>query len=182
MPRLRRARYRHLLYDNWYALCMTEQPMPTDIYAEAFFTADHAANENGKLYVNGGFWNRLNFPMYPAVHSFAVCAVIHIPWRAHHQSHTFAISFEDADGQTTPNRFEGEFQTGTSPDMRPGDFTNAPFAVQVGNFVFQRPGNYAAVLQVDGTEIKRWRIRALQVAGIPMMPPPQAGDTPGPDA
>ena len=49
---------------------MTEQPIATDIYAEAFFTADHGAVENGKLYVNGGFWNRLGFPSYPAVTPF----------------------------------------------------------------------------------------------------------------
>ena len=162
-------------------MCMTEQPIPTDIYAQAFFTADHAAAENGKLYVNGGFWNRLNFPSYPAVHTFSVCAVIHIPWRAHHQMHTFAIAFEDADGQTTPNRLEGQFQTGTSPDMRPGDSTEFQIATQVGNFVFQRAGDYAAVLEVDGTEIKRWRFRAVQVVGVPMMPPPQAGGTSGAD-
>ena len=89
---------------------MTEQPIATDIYAEAFFTADHGAVENGKLYVNGGFWNRLGFPSYPAVYSFSICAVIHIPWRAHHQSHSFAISFEDADGRTTPNRLKESSQ------------------------------------------------------------------------
>jgi hypothetical protein len=163
---------------------MTEQPIPTDIYAEAFFPADHAAVENGKLYVNGGFWNRLNFPTYPAVLTFSIVAVIHIPWRAHHQNHTFSISFQDADGQTTPNRLEGKFSTGTSPDMRPGDSTDFKFAVQVSNFVFQRAGDFAAVLQVDGTEIKRWRFRAVQVVGAsPTMPPPQAGgSTPEADA
>lgn len=161
---------------------MTEQPIATDIYAEAFFTADHGAVENGKLYVNGGFWNRLGFPSYPAVYSFSICAVIHIPWRAHHQSHSFAISFEDADGRTTPNRLEGEFSTGTLPDMRPGDSTEFPIAAQVGNFVFERAGDYAAVLQVDRTEIKRWRFRAAQVVGFQMMPPSQPGSTPGPEA
>ncbi|OBI31100.1 hypothetical protein A5711_21635 [Mycobacterium sp. E2238] len=153
--------------------------MPTDIYAEAFFTADHAAVENGKVYLNGGFWNRLAFPSYPAVHSFSICAVIHIPWRAHHQTHTVAITFEDADGQTTPNRFEGEFRTGTSPDMRTGDFTDIQIAPQVTNFLFQRAGDYAAVLSVDGTEIKRWRFRAVQVIGLPTPPPGNPPAEPG---
>lgn len=157
---------------------MTEQPLPTDIHAEAFFTADHAVVESGKLYVNGGFWSRLNFPSFPVVHNFSLAVVLHIPWRAHHQRHSFAVSFEDADGQTTTNRLEGQFQTGTLPDMRPGDFTEVPMAVQVGNFVIQRPGDYSAVLQVDGTEIRRWRFRAVQVVGIQASPPPQAGSGP----
>lgn len=160
---------------------MTDQPIPTDLHADAFFTADHAAVENGKLYVNGGFWNRLGLPSFPAVHTFSVGVVLHIPWRAHHQHHSFAISFEDADGQTTTNRLEGTFQSGTAPDMRPGDFTEFPLAANVGNFVFQRPGDYAAVLHLDGTEISRWRFRATQVVGVQMIPPPQAaGPEPSP--
>lgn len=161
---------------------MTEQAIPTDLHAEAFFTADHAEVQGGKLYVNGGFWTRLNFPTFPVVHNFTICAVLHIPWRAHHQNHSFAILFEDADA-TTLTSVEGDFQSGTSPDMRAGDFTSLPMAVQVGNFVFQRPGDYAAVLRVDGTEISRWRFRAVQVVGVQMIPPRPAGDpSPGADA
>ncbi|MCV7313734.1 DUF6941 family protein [Mycobacterium paraffinicum] len=161
---------------------MTDQPMPTDIHAEAFFTADHAVVENGKLYVNGGFWTRMSFPSFPVVHSFSVGLVLHIPWRAHHQSHSIGVFFEDADGNINA-RLEGQFETGTSPDMRAGDFTAAPVAMQVGNFVFQRPGDYAAVLHVDGTEIDRWRFRAVQVVGIPThptSPPPPAAPPPTP--
>jgi hypothetical protein len=145
---------------------MTERPIPTDLRVDAFFTADHAEVQGGKLYINGGFWTRLRFPTFPVVHSFSICVVLHIPWRAHHQNHSFAITIEDADGQTITNA-GGDFQAGPSPDMRPGDFTSFPLSVQVGNFVFQRPGDYAAVLQVDGTEISRWRFRAVQVVGVP---------------
>jgi hypothetical protein len=156
---------------------MTEQPIPTDLYAEAFFTADHAAVESGKLYVNGGFWSRLNFPSFPAVHNFAVCVVLHIPWRAHHQRHTFAISFEDADGQTSPNRLEGQFQSGTAPDMRTGDYSLVPVAVAVNGFVLQRAGDYSAVLELDGLEVSRWRFRAVQVVTAASAFPP-AGSGP----
>ncbi|MGO9078768.1 MAG: DUF6941 family protein [Streptosporangiaceae bacterium] len=156
---------------------MTEQPVAADLHAEAFFTADHAVVESGKLYVNGGFWSRLNFPSFPMVHNFAVCVVLHVPWRAHHQRHTFAISFEDADGQTSPNRLEGQFQTGTAPDMRTGDYSLVPIAVMVNGFVLQRSGDYSAVLEIDGTEVSRWRFRAVQVVPTASAPPP-AGSGP----
>jgi hypothetical protein len=149
--------------------------MPTDLYAEAFFTADHAEAVGGKLYVNGGFWTRLNFPSFPTVLTFSICAVLHIPWRAHHQKHTFAIFFEDADGQSAATRLEGDFQTAALPDMRAGDFSELPIAATVGNYVFQRPGDYAAVLHIDGTEIARWRVRAVQVVGVQMNPPQPGG-------
>lgn len=167
-----------LLYDSGYTVCMTAQAMPVDLHAEAFFTADHAVVENGKLYMNGGFWTRLNFPSFPAIHNFALGIVLHVPWRAHRQRHTFSVLFEDADGQITSNRLEGQFQVEPAPDLRTGDFTVLPIAVGVNGFVLQRAGDYAAVLQVDGTEITRWRFRAVQVFGMPGQTPGPAGSGP----
>jgi hypothetical protein len=163
---------------------MTEQALPTDLYAEAFFTADHAAVENGKLYVNGGAWNRIGYPSFPAVQTFAVAAILHIPWRAHGQNHSFVIWFEDADGQNVGGRIEGSFQAAVPPGALSGDYTIAPAAININGFVFERPGDYAAVLSLDGTEISRWRFRVAQTFGIPGAPtPPIAGGVaphPGP--
>jgi hypothetical protein len=148
--------------------CMTEHPIPADVHAEALFIADHAAVHGGKVYVHGGFWTRLNFASFPASHSFSVCVVLHIPWREHPQNYSFAISFEDAAGQPTPYRFEGRYDAGAL----------APIALQVANFVFQRPGDYAVVLQVDGKEIRRSRLSAVDGAGVQQATSPrQVADT-----
>src|SRR6266568_136775 len=116
---------------------MTEQPMPEDIQACAFFLADHAVVENGKLYVNGGFWN---------------------------QVYAFAVTFEDADGRPLTARFEGQFRVGTAPNMRVGDFTVMPVAALVTNFILDRPGDYSALLEVNGAELARWRFRAIETS------------------
>jgi hypothetical protein len=164
--------------DSCHDACMTEQPIPADVHADAFFTADHAAVHGGKLYVHGGFWSRLNFASFPASHSFSVCVVLHIPCREEPQDYSFAISFEDAAGQPTPYRFEGRYQAGALAATRPADFTEVPIALQVANFVFQRPGDYAAVLQVDGKEIGRSRLSAVDGAGVQQAPTPrQVADT-----
>ncbi|MHB1592748.1 MAG: DUF6941 family protein [Streptosporangiaceae bacterium] len=157
-----------------------DQPMPEEIQASAFFLADHAAVENGKLYVNGGFWNQVGSPSYPAVRSFGVAAVLHIPWRQHHLDHSFAVTFEDADGQMLPARFEGQFRVGTAPDMRMGDFTVMPLAAFVTNFVLDRPGDYAARLEVDGAEVARWRFRAIETADPAADTQAGPGSWPGP--
>jgi hypothetical protein len=141
---------------------MTDQPMPEEIQACAFFLADHAAVENSKLYINGGFWNQVLSPSYPVARSFGFAAVLHIPWRQHHQGHAFAVTFVDADGGTLPARFDGQFRVGTTPSMRVGDFTIMPIAAFVTNFVLDRAGDYAALLEVDGAELARWRFRAVQ--------------------
>ncbi len=162
--------------DTEYPRCMTTLA-ETDLHAVAFFLADHAVVEGGKVYVNGGFWGRLQFPSYPTVASFAVVAVLHVPWRAYHQVHKFMIWFEDADGNRTPAQFEGEFQVGAGPDMRRGDPTTMPVAGLVQNFVIDRPGDYACVLEVDGAKIDRWPFRAVQIFMPTMMPPGPVGPT-----
>ena len=144
-------------------------PNDTDLFASAFFLADHAAVESGKLYTSGGFWNMLNFPSFPAVMTFSVAAVLNVPWRAHHQTHKFVVSFEDADGKKLAAGFQGDFQVGSAPPARVGDPTIMPIAAVMGNFVFPTSGDFSAVLEVDGTELSRWPFRASQVA-MPMMP------------
>src|ERR1700689_699154 len=146
---------------------MPGQPAPhhlmsAEIEAVAFFLADHVVVENGKLYVNGGFWNQLHSSAYPVAKAFGIAAVLHIPWHRHHEGHAFAITFTDADGGSLPARFDGQFRVGTAPNMRVGDFTIMPIAALATNFLLERPGDYAAVLSVDGNELARWRFRAGQ--------------------
>ena len=117
--------------------------MPEEIQAFAFFLADHAVVENGKLYVNGGFWNQVYSAEYPVARAFGLAAVLHIPWRKHHQGHAFTVTFEDADGRPLTARFEGQFRVGTSPNMRVGDFTVMPVAAFVTNFVLGQSETFA---------------------------------------
>jgi hypothetical protein len=155
---------------------MTEEqaPLPAEIQASAFFLADHAVVENGKLYVNGGFWNQVYSATYPVTRMLSVATVLHIPWHRHHEGHVFAITFEDADGAVLGAKFEGQFRVGTSPNMRVGDFTIMPLAVVGANFVLERPGDYVALLSVDGREVARWRFRAVET-GDPAGSPAGAG-------
>jgi len=147
----------------------------TDIHAVAFFLAEHAVVESGKAYVNGGFWNRLNFPSFPAPAFFSIVAVIEVPWRAYHSKHKFAISIDDADANSLPARFEGEFQVGAAPDMKVGDPTMMPVSINVNGMPFERPGDYSFILRVDGTEIARWGVRVVQVVA-PGVPAGRSGD------
>src|SRR5215472_16139303 len=100
-----------------------EQPMPAEIQACAFFLADHAVVENGKLYVNGGFWNQVHSSAYPVARAFGVAAVLHIPWHQHHSEHGFAFTLDAADGRPLAARFYVQSRDDTAPNMRVGDFT-----------------------------------------------------------
>lgn len=132
--------------------------------AELFFVADHAAVESGKLYCSGGCWDRIGLPEFPAVHHFSVAAVLNIPWHAYNQSHSFTIWFEDADGNRHGAEVAGDFEVAAAPDMKVGDPTRLPFAGTFNNFEFPQPNDYAAVMEVDGTEVARWSFR-VSLAG-----------------
>jgi len=90
----------------------------TDFEVIAFFVADQAQAESGKVYANGGFWNRLRFPTYPAVvSSHALVAVVEVPCRACHQDHEFRMGLEDADGNALRLEVTGEFRIGAEADL-----------------------------------------------------------------
>jgi hypothetical protein len=135
----------------------------TDLYATAFFLADHAAIENGKVYVNGGFWNQMQFANFPAASNFTVVAVINVPWRANNQVHKFQVLFTDADGHPLDGEFSGEFQVTPDPAAGVGDPFLMPLAAAANNFVFQAPGHYSAKLMIDGEELSRWGFRVNQL-------------------
>lgn len=135
----------------------------TDFEVLAFFTADHAVVEAGKLYVNGGLWDKIAGASYPfAVPPLSLVAGIKVPSRAYHQDHSFEMGLEDADGQSLGFRAEGRFRVGTDPDMRTGDPTTMTFALPVYGVVLPHPGDYSFTLKVDGSPVARYSIRATE--------------------
>lgn len=144
--------------------CMTSQLRPS-FDAVAFFAADHADAVNGKVYVNGGFWNKLSYPQYPAVvATMSLVAVIRIPFREYQEDHRFLLGMVDADGNALPLKVEGQFRVGASPDLRRGDPTLMPLAIPVSGLRIEAPGDYSFTLSVDGTELARYQVRAIQIA------------------
>ena len=139
----------------------------TDLHAVAFFMADHASVESGKVYANGAFFTRLRFATFPAVSNFSVVVVIEVPWREHHAPHSFSIRFEDADARPLFGDLQGEFRVGTAPDAKVGDQTLVPMAAAVTNCKFPNPGDYVAVLRIDGAEAERLAFRVVQVPADP---------------
>ena len=141
----------------------------TDLYATAFFLADHASVENGKVYVNGGFWNAMQFGTFPAASTFSIVGVINVPWSAQNQLHKFAVTFTDADGHQLGGEFSGEFQITPNPDAGVGEPFLMPIAAVANGFVFQAPGHYSAVLQIDDEELSRWGFKVN--AAVPQAGP-----------
>jgi hypothetical protein len=163
-----------------YTVCMTDSgrlDWLVDFEALAFFTADHAAVENNKLYVNGGFWNILPRDSFPARVTGSLVAVIKVPARAYQENHRITIELADHNEESLPFRIDGEFRMGASPHLDRGDPSVISLAFPLEGLVLEQAGDYCFTLSINGDELKRYRIRALQ------SPPIQLPfDTPGSDA
>lgn len=153
---------------------MTE-PLSRDFELLAFFPADHAEAINGKIYVNGGYWDRLNFQSFPWSLNLSLVAILRVPFAKYQADHTFAIGMENSDGNRLPLDVQATFRVGANPDMKYGDPTIMPVAVPVAGLLIQRPGDYSFTFEVDAELLGHHRFRAAQIQ-VPLQfqlgPPP----------
>jgi hypothetical protein len=161
---------------------MTDFEMEDEIHCIGFFVADHAVVSEGKLYVNGGYFSQLSFPVYPAiVPAMCLAAVVRVPFRHYHVDHSLTIRLEDADGSAVGLEARGQFRVGGGPAIEYGDPGNMPVAIPVNGLQLPRPGTYVFTLAVDDRIIDRYTIRAVQVAS-PLTLFPQPPRPPGPES
>jgi hypothetical protein len=134
------------------------------IRVAAFFTADHVDAAGGKLYVNGGFFNMLRLPGYPAiVPTLGIGASLIVPWHAYQQDHHFVVTLHDEDRRELPLKIEGNFRVGADILLRHGDPSVINIGGTVTNVVFERPGHYHLLLRVDDEPLSRWDLQVIQL-------------------
>ena len=98
-----------------------------------------------------------------------------VPSRAYLEDHQISVSMIDADDNALPLRIDGNIRVGASPNLKPGDPTIVPMAFPLNGLTIEHAGDYWFVLSIDGKEIDRYRIRAVQVG---LVPPPMS-EAPG---
>ena len=107
---------------------MTDRP---DSLAIDMFLADRAEAINGKLYVMGGAWDRLQVPELPGPLPvpISVAVVITVPWSLTNKEFTFSLELVDVDNNPVALPLEeGEdaglfsipFEVGRPPGLREG--------------------------------------------------------------
>ncbi len=126
----------------------------------ALLLADSAQAVDGKLYVLGGAWNMLRFPEFPASIMVGIAVAVDVEWTETNRQHHLEIHFEDADGHPMDPRIGADFEAGRPPGAIPGSELRIVLAVN-GPLTVPRPGQYAAIASVGGTELARSRFQAL---------------------
>src|SRR3712207_5850459 len=121
-----------------YHLCMTEVNSGESLSGFevlAFFAADHAVVESGKVYVNGGFFDRFYFPVFPApLASIAVVGLVRVSAQQFQRDHRFVVELQEEGNDTPIVKIAGGFRALPAPDAGPGEPTNWPLAVPLTGF------------------------------------------------
>ncbi|HVM12241.1 MAG TPA: hypothetical protein VM638_07185 [Actinomycetota bacterium] len=110
--------------------------------------ADGAQVQNGKLYVLGGGWERLQFDSYPQTVPVGIALGVRVPWGETNQKHSFRIRGLDADGQELFGG-QGEFEMGRPAGLPLGTSQIFQVALQLPLPV-PAPGQYSVEADVDG--------------------------------
>jgi hypothetical protein len=141
---------------------VTDRP---DSLAVDMFLADRAEAINGKLYVMGGAWDRLQVPELPGPLpvSISVAVVITVPWSLTNRQFTFSLELVDVDNapvqlsdEADGGLFSIPFEVGRPPGLREGRPQKNVLCVMIGpGLQFEKPGTYSFRGLIDGEELNR---------------------------
>jgi hypothetical protein len=115
--------------------------------------ADWADSINGKLYVQGGGWDRRLLPPAGQPVSFAMAAGILVPWHLTNQQHNFSLSIKTGDGIPIGQAVEGGFNMGRPVNSTPGQKFRASLAVRIDAKISEF-GTYRLCLVVNSDVAK----------------------------
>jgi hypothetical protein len=150
------------------------------------FLADSVVSVEGKLYVQGAAWNVLNVTKLPARQSrIGIGIIIHVPYTATNQLHTFEVYLLDADDKELPlgdappeadepdgkiRRLGAQFNVGRPPTLQPGDEQLVALAVNLDGLEFDRADAFRFVIELDGSREKFLPFRVHHVVQPVVMP------------
>ena len=98
---------------------------------DTLMLADWTETINGKLYIQGGGWDRKILNPHQSA-DFAIAASVLVPWNLTNQQHEFAITIESEDGTPVAPALTGSFTVGRPPQAQPGQRFRSPLAVRMG--------------------------------------------------
>lgn len=139
---------------------MSDRP---DSLALDMFLADRAEAINGKLYVMGGAWDRLQVPELPGPLPvpISVAVVITVPWSLTNREFTLSLELVDVDNTPVASSeeegvFSIPFEVGRPPGLREGRPQKSVLSVMIGpGLEFEKPGTYSFRGLIDGEELNR---------------------------
>jgi len=115
--------------------------------------ADGAQVQNGKLYVLGGGWERLQFDTYPQTLPVGIALGVRVPWGETNRRHSFRVRGLNADGEEIFSG-QGEFELGRPPGLPKGMSQMFQVAMNLPLPV-PAPGEYTVEATIDDGVARR---------------------------
>lgn len=120
--------------------------------------ADRAEVVNGKLYLMGGSWDRIQPPSFPHRMMLGIALGVRIPFNHTDEQHTVSVEVQQDDKRLVG--FEAKLTTGRPPGMAGMDMlVPMAFNIPVG---IPAEGQLVLRAAVDGRPPRRHDIRATQ--------------------
>jgi len=131
--------------------------------------ADRAEAVNGKLYMVGGAWDRINMPALPGQAIFDVAIGLLIDYTETNVQHSFELSLEDEDNKVVLGPISGQFEIGRPAGMKPAQAQRFVLVMR-GPFPIPRAGAFIWTLSVDGrrSEGTKFWVDRVQAPGPPL--------------
>ena len=124
--------------------------------------ADHADIAGGKLYLNGGGWDRYQMGTFPAQLRLAVAVGIRVDWDETNRATPVRVTVEDDDG-TELVSVNGSANVGRPPRLTPGSSQLIQMAVNV-QVRIERASGFRAIVRVgDEAEPADTRVLPFRV-------------------
>jgi hypothetical protein len=121
---------------------------------EWLILSDFAQIIGGKLYLQGGGWDRLTVNSgFPVNQGLGLAASFSVPWNETNQPGRFNIEVQTQDGAVLAG-FGGEFKVGRPADHPPGQVQRAQLAANLG-LELKEPGTYVVVAKLEDQEMGR---------------------------
>jgi hypothetical protein len=144
------------------------------------FLADSVVQADGKLFVLGAGWDQLSSSGFPARHPrLALGVIVTVPYLSADADHELRVRLEDADGavlpigghvlpsgqrDTRPRLIRAKLPGARTDDRGAGDERTITLAMNFDGLIFDAPGRYRFVLELDGASQKRMVFRVVESA------------------
>lgn len=138
------------------AIDQVNQTLNKSTEVDYLLVADRAEVTNGKLYMMGGGWDRLQPPEFPLPMMLGIAVGLRIPYHETDDVHKLKVALA-REGQPLVE-VEAEVQTGRPPGLRGRDMV-VPMGFNIP-VTFETAGDYVLSASVDGHEPRRHSIRA----------------------
>ena len=144
--------------------------MISKLQVDYLVLADAVTVAEGKHYIHGGGWGALFLASIPATHPVLGVGIrLRVPWQEAGKQLTLEVDVLNGQGRNSilNQPLRNAINVERSPNGSPGSDVLLHLALSFTNLVFERPGQHAIVLRIDGQHLAESRFDVIALPESP---------------